>query len=746
MKAIRKTTFILIVALLSVSFLVLINLSVGKYQHRGQVGRSMGKQATQAGASIEKFLSNTKYELDKLATNDLLKPGSSASGTILEDFCKKNSYFFWALITDTDGFVIASSDPDQIDEDVSDQDTFDKAIKGDIWETGMLHKDEDRSVMYFSSPIYAQGQIVGTLIAALNGESLNSILRSVKDAQIGDAIVVDDKGEVIASANESDVFKMSLADYQVGRSSLLGSRGYVLGKDAKSNSVIFGFIGVNHDMQWSVLVSSVYSDGRLAEIYGFSATIVFLLLIFSVLFSRSRFFGKAAPKVQDMSLENVAEELPAEHGSAESQSNLGVVMIPGELSVPKEIKDQGGKPTSKSYIISDQSKIVSLVDKIILEAVLDRASDIHIEPQDEGVDVRYRVDGILHLVGKVPKELQLAVISRIKIMAEMDIAEKRVPQDGRAQFKIADKDIDLRIATFPTILGEKLVLRILDRSAMTFHLQNIGLSDDNLRLFHGISRRPNALILIAGPMGSGKTTTLYATLNAIKTTERNIVTLEDPVEYRIKGINQGQISPKAGVTFARGLRSILRQDPDIIMVGEIRDVETAELAVRAALTGHLVFSTLYTMDAISTLTRLLDMGIEPFLVASSVSAVVAQRLIRTICPSCKEEYFPAKEILEIVGWQDKHQKLYHGRGCQACMHTGFKGRTALFEMLAVNQTVRELIMSKTASDVIRFSAQRAGMRTFMEDGLDKVVKGITTLEELLKTVQFDHSIKTAAGR
>lgn len=393
-------------------------------------------------------------------------------------------------------------------------------------------------------------------------------------------------------------------------------------------------------------------------------------------------------------------------------------------------------PTEKLERITEQPPIVKLVNELILQAIKEGASDIHLEPQKRELDVRYRIDGILHKISTVPKNLQLPVTSRIKIMADMDITEKRMPQDGRIDIKLGERDIDLRVSTFPTISGEKTVLRVLDKSAFSVDLAGVGLSSDGLRQFRQLIKRPGGLILICGPTGSGKTTTLYALLNALNSPEKNIVTLEDPVEYEVGQINQGQINPKAGLTFASGLRTILRQDPDIIMVGEVRDLETAELAIRAALTGHLVLSTLHTMDAAGTLTRLTDMGIEPFLIASSISAVLAQRLVRKICSKCKEAYDPSPELLDQMGWSAKKDlKLYKGKGCKECRHTGFKGRTGLFELLTLNEEIRNLIISKASADVIKKAAAKAGSKSLREDGLDKVLTGITTLDEILRETQ-----------
>lgn len=376
--------------------------------------------------------------------------------------------------------------------------------------------------------------------------------------------------------------------------------------------------------------------------------------------------------------------------------------------------------------VTEKPTIVRLVNQLILEATRDRASDIHLEPRENEMSARYRIDGTLHEVSSIPKNLQLPVISRVKIMADLDITERRIPQDGRIQLKLKEKEIELRVSTFPTIFGEKIVMRILDKSAVLFDLDALGFSSDNLKKFKTLISEPNGLILVTGPTGSGKSATLYAALTAISSAEKNIVTLEDPVEHTVNRANQAGINPKGGLTFATGLRSILRQDPDIIMVGEMRDIETCKLAIRAALTGHLVFSTLHTMDAAGSLTRILDMGIEPFLISSSVIGVLAQRLVRIICPNCKEEYIPR-------GWpQKKDIRLYRGRGCQECRNTGYKGRTGLFEIIVINDHIRELIMKKAHANLIKKVAEKDGTLSLREDGIKKAEAGITTIEEVLR--------------
>ncbi len=386
--------------------------------------------------------------------------------------------------------------------------------------------------------------------------------------------------------------------------------------------------------------------------------------------------------------------------------------------------------------IAGEAPIVKLVNLIIMQALRDRASDIHLEPEEDKFRVRYRIDGILHEVVSAPKELQAVVTSRVKILSKLDIAEKRIPQDGRLQLKTESREIDLRVSTFPTVHGENVVMRLLDRSSLILGLEDLGFSRERLTLFKKMIHRPYGIVLVTGPTGSGKTTTLYSTLNTINTTEKNIITVEDPVEYHLELIRQCQINPKIGLTFAAGLRSILRQDPDIVMVGEIRDLETAEIAIHAALTGQLVFSTLHTNDAPSAITRLVDMGIEPFLIASSVLGVLAQRLVRVICPKCKISYTPNPEEAKELGMEWKETLLfYKGKGCSYCKNTGYKGRLGIFQLMEMNESLRELILKDTSADQIRRQAQLTGMGTLREDGWGKILAGRTTTEEVLRVTQ-----------
>ncbi|MGD0623828.1 MAG: type II secretion system ATPase GspE [Thermodesulfobacteriota bacterium] len=388
--------------------------------------------------------------------------------------------------------------------------------------------------------------------------------------------------------------------------------------------------------------------------------------------------------------------------------------------------------------VSDEAPVIKLVNLILFQAVKERASDIHIEAFQKELKVRYRIDGILYQRLNPPKRYQSAIVSRLKVMAKLDIAEKRLPQDGRIPIKIADKDIDIRVSIIPTTFGERVVLRLLDKSSVLFGMEEIGLSSDQLQILDSLIHRPNGILLVTGPTGSGKTTTLYAALSRINSPDKNIITIEDPVEYQLWGIGQIQVNPKIGLTFAHGLRSVLRHDPDVILVGEIRDTETAEIAIQAALTGHLVFSTLHTNDSASAATRLVDMGVEPFLVSSVVRAIVAQRLIRVVCPECKEGYVPEAEALRDIGIVPEQLEggmVYRGKGCPACSETGYRGRTGIYEMLIVSEAIRHLIMNKADSTSICRQAVEEGMKTLRDDGAQEVIAGVTTLEEVARVTQ-----------
>lgn len=407
----------------------------------------------------------------------------------------------------------------------------------------------------------------------------------------------------------------------------------------------------------------------------------------------------------------------------------------GKEVIYKEGEEE--EDSKKLEAISKEAPIIQLVNMLIVQGVKDRASDIHIEPNKKGLLIRFRVDGMLDDIKTLPNTIKSAVISRIKILAKMDIAERRLPQDGRFQVKFGNREVDLRVSTIPTVLGEKVVLRLLDKSKGLIKLEQLGFIPEQLDNFKSIIAKSYGIILITGPTGSGKTTTLYAALNQVNSKDKNIITTEDPVEYKLDRINQIQIMPKINLTFANTLRSILRQDPDIIMVGEIRDAETAQIAVQAALTGHLVFSTLHTNDAASALTRLIDMDVETFLISSSVIAVIAQRLVRVICEKCKEEYIPEENILRGLNIKDKLNndgkiKLYRGKGCPFCKNTGYYGRTSIYELIVLNEEIRSLIISKASSNIIKDAAIKKGMKTLKDCGLEKAIQGITTIEEVIR--------------
>jgi general secretion pathway protein E len=398
-----------------------------------------------------------------------------------------------------------------------------------------------------------------------------------------------------------------------------------------------------------------------------------------------------------------------------------------DLEGPQDILDQ-----------DTEAPIIQLVNLILSQAVRDRASDIHIEPFERALKVRYRVDGVLHEVLSPPKSLQPRITSRLKVMADLNIAETRLPQDGRIAIKVRNREIDIRVSVVPTAFGERLVLRLLDKSGGILRLEDIGFTQDLFPVYTRLIRRSHGIILVTGPTGSGKTTTLYATLQRINSAQVNIITVEDPIEYQLGGVGQIQVNPKIDLTFASGLRSILRQDPDIIMVGEIRDRETAEIAIQASLTGHLVFSTLHTNDAASAVTRLLDMGVEPFLISSSVLAMMAQRLVRVICPNCREPVTPTAEALRELGFtttDGEAGQFFQGRGCGMCRDTGYHGRSGIYELMVIDDAVRMLIMQQANANTIKATAVQRGMRTLLQDGARRVLQGHTTAEEVLRVTQ-----------
>jgi len=391
-----------------------------------------------------------------------------------------------------------------------------------------------------------------------------------------------------------------------------------------------------------------------------------------------------------------------------------------------------------------EPSIIKFVNEIISEAIKDRATDIHVEPFEDELRIRYRIDGLLYCADIPPtiKKFQSAIITRIKIMAGMDIAERRVPQDGRIKLQKSKEEYDLRVSTLPTPSGENISIRILNKTGQFIELQKLGLEKANYQLFRFLIEKPHGIILVSGPTGSGKSTSLYAALKEINNVDKKVITIEDPIEYRLPGVVQIQINAKIGLTFASSLRAILRNDPDVIMVGEIRDLETAEISIRTALTGHLVFSTIHTNNAAGSVTRLIDMGIEPFLVSSSVEGMIAQRLVRRICPVCKMEYEPDPLILKRLGIKEDEREgvvLFKGRGCEACKYTGYKGRIAIFEIIRLNEKLRHLIVQQTPASVIQLEAIRMGMRTLRLDGWDKAKAGQTTVEEVFRVTQDEFS-------
>ncbi len=386
---------------------------------------------------------------------------------------------------------------------------------------------------------------------------------------------------------------------------------------------------------------------------------------------------------------------------------------------------------------TSDAPIIKLVNHILSQAIKARASDVHIEPAQESFKVRYRVDGILYDLLTPPKWIQAALVSRVKVMAKLNIAEKRLPQDGRFEVKIGDQKIDVRVSTLPISFGERVVMRLLNKSSSVFELRELGLSPKQLALLEQLAHAPNGIILVTGPTGSGKTTTLYSVLSSINTPDINIITIEDPVEYQLKGISQIQVNPKIDLTFARGLRSIVRQDPDVILVGEIRDRETAEIAVQSALTGHLVFSTLHTNDSASAITRLVDIGVEPFLISSSVLAVIAQRLVRVLCEHCKEAYKPDMTVQALGIRPDRVSRytFYRAKGCDKCFQTGYRGRIGIYEIMIMDHSLKTMIQRTYDAYQIKQEALKQGLVTLRRDGIEKVLRGITTIEEVIRVSQ-----------
>jgi general secretion pathway protein E len=397
-----------------------------------------------------------------------------------------------------------------------------------------------------------------------------------------------------------------------------------------------------------------------------------------------------------------------------------------ELEVGEDLLDE-----------TSDAPIIKLVNHIFSQAVKSRASDIHIEPYQQHLQVRFRLDGVLHNVLSPPRRLHAAIVSRIKVMARLDIAEKRLPQDGRTEVKIGERLVDVRVSCLPTAFGERVVLRLLEKSGKLLSMEEIGLTGAALAEMKRLLRLSHGIILVTGPTGSGKTTTLYAALSHINSPDKNIITIEDPIEYQIDGIGQMQVNPKINLTFARGLRSMVRQDPDVILVGEIRDRETADIAIHAALTGHLVFSTLHTNDSASAVTRLTDMGIEPFLVSSAVQAIIAQRLVRLLCPHCKETYEPEEaQWAELGSSREVAGPIFRADGCEKCLETGYRGRTGIYEFLLLSEAIKGLVLKTSDANQINKAARAEGMANLREDGINKVIKGRTTISEVLRVTQL----------
>lgn len=415
-------------------------------------------------------------------------------------------------------------------------------------------------------------------------------------------------------------------------------------------------------------------------------------------------------------------------------NNSGAEDIVRDMEGADDIMDELDQTTDLLDESSD-APIIKLVNYIVSEAVKAQASDIHLEAYQDSFKIRYRVDGVLYDFLSPPKRIQPALVSRVKVMANMNIAEKRLPQDGRLQVRIGDQEIDIRVSSIPITAGERLVLRLLNKTSAMLELSDLGMPKDQYDLIYRLIRYANGIFLVTGPTGSGKTTSLYAALSSIHKPDINIITVEDPVEYQISGINQIQVNQKIGLTFARGLRSIVRQDPDVILIGEIRDQETAEIAVQSALTGHLVFSTLHTNDSASAVTRLVDIGVEPFLISSSVIAVVAQRLVRVLCPHCKERYVPDAEAIKSIGGdpeQFQDAVIYRKKGCPDCLHTGYGGRVGIFEIMVMDEAMKKMIITTHDSGRIEAAARKQGMVTLREDGIRKVLSGQTSIAEVLR--------------
>ena len=410
----------------------------------------------------------------------------------------------------------------------------------------------------------------------------------------------------------------------------------------------------------------------------------------------------------------------------------------------KIMEERSGEGDDEMVDLAQEAPIAKLVDTIIKQAISEKASDIHIEPEETLLKVRFRIDGILKDVMNPPKSLESAIISRLKILSNLDITETRKPQDGRITVNIKDRDIDFRVSTVRTISGEKMVLRVLDKSGAFVSLERIGLTENDFQMLTAMISSASGILIVCGPTGSGKTSSLYSCLSKINSPEKNIITIEDPVEFNLAGINQIPVNTKIGVDFVTGLSAIVRQDPDIIMIGEIRDIKTADIAIQAALTGHMVFSTLHTRDAAGTITRLINMGVQPFLITSSVVGIIGQRLVRTICPNCKKTtdasiytgYKKTQLVKSLEEMVEGKLKLHIGEGCKFCDETGYKGRTGIFEVMGLNEEVRALILQKSSTEIIQKAASKAGMTTMKHDGLQKILSGITTVDEIARVIDL----------
>jgi len=429
--------------------------------------------------------------------------------------------------------------------------------------------------------------------------------------------------------------------------------------------------------------------------------------------------------------EEILNALSNLYGSGESTLDRIIGNIEGDE--PEEI---AGDPDDPEHLrdLAQEAPVIKLVNHLINKAVEDEASDIHIESFEAALKIRFRVDGVLYDVESPPKRLQAAVISRIKIMSEMNIAERRLPQDGRIRIRVLGKKVDLRVSTIPTLYGESVVMRILNQSSICLEMEKLGFPLDVLSNFDALIKKPHGIVLVTGPTGSGKTTTLYSALDKLNSPDKKIITVEDPVEYQLSGVNQIQVKSKIGLTFSSGLRSIVRQDPDIMMIGEIRDLETAEIAIQSALTGHMVFSTLHTNDAPGAISRLLDMGAESFLISSCLEGVLAQRLVRVVCESCRVPVEPDEKFRKAINLQ-KPNVIYKSKGCPACKYTGYRGRRGIYELMVVTDEVRQMINEKKSTNLVRQQAVSQGMVTLRHDGWRNVAKGVTTVEEVLRVTQ-----------